>query len=885
VPTEEKEGFGVQEVQIALAGLSPSTTYHFRVIAESSLAHGDARVVSEERTFVTQPSPVEAKLLDERAWELVTPPNKAGSAIYALRKEGGLIQAAEDGGAIAYVASGPVGENAPAGSRSPEPAQIVATREQSAESGKDPWSSEDIATSNEAPSQGFLPGGPWEYQAFSSDDSLSLVAPLSESPLNVDEVEQAPAGRDLYIRGSEGCPEDAKALPCFTPLVTDVDDSAISKEPLNLVAAKLGYVAATPDLKHVVFSSAIPLTANAVAGHQGLYLWTAGKPADERLQLISVVPGTGAEEMAHEVFVGGRTSSKGEGGERMAETAISQEGSSVRVVWNAVDAHVYESEVSEAGGALSVNSKQVDEVDTTEVGSTSPAPLFQTASADGSTVFFTDPQHLVSDAASKSQTVSELYAFEPKKPVGQRVTNLTPDLNRDEAADVIGGVLGTSESGSTVYLVANGVLSDNQGIDGEHAQPGDCFVEAPRSHGCSLYVVHRSEAGHWESPRFVVRLSMEDAPDWGAPHPTVLGYSLHLQTARVSPNGEYLAFMSDRHLLGYNNDDANSGLPDEEVYLYRYSHGSLVCASCNPSGAQPVGVEDIQNGGEGEGLAVDRPEAWGNLVAYADHWLAGNIPGWTSYGLIPSTYQSRYLSDEGRLFFNSADALVPVAKPTRKETIEVNGVTREAEVGVENVYEYEPIGTGSCATGLANTAEGCVQLISSGESEQESSFLDASQTGNDVFFLTDARLTAWDQDGAFDIYDARVCEASEVCAPSPPEVTPPCTGEECRPAATPPPGFAPAASSTPSGSVNLPSGSANLAPKQTVLAEKTTQKAKPTRAQLLARALKACKKDRKRARRVACERQANKKYGAKKASSKRSKQASAAHIMGAQARR
>ena len=76
-------------------------------------------------------------------------------------------------------------------------------------------------------------------------------------------------------------------------------------------------------------------------------------------------------------------------------------------------------------------------------------------------------------------------------------------------------------------------------------------------------------------------------------------------------------------------------------------------------------------------------------------------------------YQSRYLSDSGRLFFNSGDALVPQ---------DVNGTW--------DVYEYEPEGVGSCgpaaasgsvvyrperetASGVVEPA-GCVGLISSG---------------------------------------------------------------------------------------------------------------------------------------------------------------------------
>ena len=115
--------------------------------------------------------------------------------------------------------------------------------------------------------------------------------------------------------------------------------------------------------------------------------------------------------------------------------------------------------------------------------------------------------------------------------------------------------------------------------------------------------------------------------------------------------------------------------------------------------------------------AKERP-----LVEKVGTWtgrqLAASIPGWTvpeeSVSGYAMTYQSRVLSDQGRVFFDSADALVP-----------------QDTNGREDVYEYEPQGVGSCAR-----AGGCVSLISSGTSSEESVFLDASETGNDVFFLT-----------------------------------------------------------------------------------------------------------------------------------------------------
>src|SRR4029077_8041448 len=120
-------------------------------------------------------------------------------------------------------------------------------------------------------------------------------------------------------------------------------------------------------------------------------------------------------------------------------------------------------------------------------------------------------------------------------------------------------------------------------------------------------------------------------------------------TARVSPDGRWLAFMSQRSLTGYENHDARSGNPDEEVYLYDAEAQGLQCASCNPTGARPVGVE---YGGEARLVG-------GEQVCPSKPGLAANTPAWPPYKLASPRYQSRYLSNSGRLFFNSHDALTP----------------------------------------------------------------------------------------------------------------------------------------------------------------------------------------------------------------------------------
>jgi hypothetical protein len=843
VPAGEVEGFGDRGVSIALSGLSPSTTYTVLVIAENEFG----KTESTSRTFTTGSSPVEAALLDGRAWELVSPADKHGATIEPIRREGGLIQASTDGHSIAYVAlGGPIGDNAPAGDRSPEPVQVIATREGAQ------WSSEDIATPNEAPAEGFHPGGPWEYQYFESDLSSALVSPISHvslAPAQVPELTESGEPRRLYVRDNDPATCPPAPQTCYTPLVTSADDTANGVtnrkgEPLTIEDAQLELEAATPDLRRIVFYSSQPLTAeatNASSYGSGLYMWS-----ERALQLISVLP-SGQPEKTAQPFAGGNKLN----GE-MKATAISTNGS--RVVWDGAGG-LYMRELAHEGA-----SAQTYEIAEPNVGVTpegAAEPRFQTASADGSRVFFTDPQSLTANAASPRGSQQNLYVFEPEKPLGQRVKDLTPKPQDGEPVGVQGNVLGTSEDGAFVYFVADGVY-------GAATERGNCEQgDSPFGASCNLYAEHFA-AGGWEAPRFVAQLSGEDLPDWGA-----LGgvFNLGRQTSRVSPNGEYVAFMSSRSLTGYDNEDVNSETDgermDEEVFLYGYADASLVCASCNPSHKRPRGMLDQENlvEPEGEGALVDRAESWQHVGSLeeteADQWLAGNIPGWTNVGNVGTFHQSRYLSNEGRLFFDSADPLVSVKVPTREVT--VHG--KKDKVGVENVYEYEPKGLGSCQTESAEG--GCVALISSGESENESAFVEASESGEDVFFVTAGKLVAQDFDTAYDLYDARVCTDAEPCpAPSSGPPSPPCSGEvgaECR-----------TGTSTPLAESQAPAtdtpGSGNIVAKGETLAEKSVLKAKlPTRAQKLAKALKLCKKDKSKKKRLACARTARKRYGAKKA--------------------
>jgi hypothetical protein len=138
-------------------------------------------------------------------------------------------------------------------------------------------------------------------------------------------------------------------------------------------------------------------------------------------------------------------------------------------------------------------------------------------------------------------------------------------------------------------------------------------------------------------------------------------------------------------------------------------------------------------------------------------------------------------SDGGRIFFDTADPLVP-----------------QASDGLRNVYEWE---------------DGTVYLLSSGKSLHDSFFLDNSESGSDVFFATTDGLVPGDTDGAYDVYDARIPHPGD----NPPPAAVPCEGSVCQgPSRVPAPLGAPASATF--------SGLGNIAPEH---AAKPAAKPKP----------------------------------------------------------
>ena len=814
-------GAGTEFVAVGgyhLQELAPGTTYHYRVVTVNEcIASKTCTQDGADHTFTTRPAASEVALPDGRAWELVTPANTGGSMLELSPGR----QAASDGSAITYLTGGTLGENVVSNNGG---AQVLSRR------GREGWGSQDISGplqpvkegenySKEILGEGF-------YSLFSPDLASALYTPHTNDGVLTPEALEG----TTYLRNNLTC-RTVEPTSCYKPLLSPANTppgtelmhlEPVLKKPLPQAV----FLAGTPDLAHLVVGSPLSLTAGAHAytppniqiGYGNLYEWNEG-----RLQLVSILP-NGKTDESNLALLAGQNS----GGAGQVARVLSSDGR--RVAW-----------VVGAGGTFrALYVRDMVEGKTVHVGGV--AASYQTMSSDGSRVFFLEhgdlyEYHVAPGVSYDAGTTTDLTASHG------------PGESSAGAQEIVSDV---SEDGSYVYFVANGVLAAGA-FPGNCAPPTTTTTQAEKEKQiCNLYLSHEVSGGAWEAPRFIATLSGADEHSWSAHAGASREPHLTGVTSRVSPDGRYLAFMSSRSLTGYDNVDLNpaaKGARDEEVFLYHAPEklaaesASLICASCDPSGARPHGVPDELGK---DPFAAGSNSPWAGEKGHP-RWLAGNLPAWEGV-TGENVYQPRYLSDGGRLFFNSPVGLV--AQDTN---------------GLEDVYQYEPAGSGAAsgctsasATYRARTG-GCVDLISSGQSATESAFMDASGKGpggeeaEDVFFLTSYHLTAADTDVGYDVWDAHVCSASSPCI-TPPVSPPTCSsGDSCKAAPSQQPelfGAAPSATFSGAGNV-VPASKPAVKPR--VL----------TRAQKLSRALSSCHKRYRRSkkRRTACERAAHKRYG------------------------
>jgi DNA-binding beta-propeller fold protein YncE len=166
---------------------------------------------------------------------------------------------------------------------------------------------------------------------------------------------------------------------------------------------------------------------------------------------------------------------------------------------------------------------------------------------------------------------------------------------------------------------------------------------------------------------------------------------------QVTPSGNDAVFTSTLPLAGYDN------AAHREIYRYDGPAGTLICASCNPTGEQASGEASLAS----NGLS---------------------------------------LTDDGRVFFNSTEGLVDRDLNNKQDVYEW-----EPEGFKFEFSPTKPDGSISC-----ETKGGCIQLISTGTSPLDSSLLGASAEGTNVYFFTHDTLVSSDTNGdRVKLYDAR----------------------------------------------------------------------------------------------------------------------------------
>jgi hypothetical protein len=502
------------------------------------------------------------------------------------------------------------------------------------------------------------------------------------------------------------------------------------------------------------------------------------------------------------------------------------------------------------------------ELDVKQVGASgsSGGGRFWAASANGARVFFTDCHRLTANATAVANkgcshtpppetetdpnpqqvfTGNDLYEYDFEKPEGQRLTDLSVDsAHTDPLGADVQGVVGASEDGTYVYFIADGALApgaerrickrplEEKPELSEHGeltneverrlekeQSEEDHGTLPPGRGCNLYVSHSGGA-----PVLIVALAAADdhLERLGGAQAGGSGWlgdwrpSLENRTAEVTADGRHLVFESTQRLTGYDNTALDEQGQDRGVEVFVFSaepneRGHLDCASCNPTGA-----------------SAEPEDAQGTRIGGGTYLPISMNP----------TYLPRWISQDGdRVFFDSSQSLVP-------------GDTN----GVQDVYEWEAPGEGSCsAAGASAVNGGCLYLLTGGTSTDYSYFLEADVRGANVFFTHRGEPGSLDAaDERTQVFDARVNGGFEtapaVCA----------TTSTCPASSSEPTTF-----SSPPTAVLMATGQVTPPPPSPIKLRTAAQ----IKAEQLAKALKICRHMRNKSERASCDRIARRRYG------------------------
>jgi hypothetical protein len=728
-------GSGTKPITVSqvVGGLSPDTTYYFRLVATNLTG----TATSAGHTLHTRANPLppaspsncpnaavrqeqsSSFLPDCRAYEMTTPTDKnQGSA-----PDGTAVGFSRDGQGVAFCSTALFGE--PAGQMSFTCAPYISRREPSGwtTSAAGPRYCPMDRDSREFGSAMGVSPSPESY------DRLVVTVPEAETcPIPpLDPTAPLPSN-NLY---REDGTTDPFSYDLLTPNPTDV----VGGQGGELVGR---FVVGNDDFNHIVYGSTANQTPDSPPQeHFGkLYDWeeegydgcaqgggclsllsrdTSGNPFTTN----STIPG---------VNIGAA--------ESPLTSAISSDGERIyfqnRTISGSVEEPKGNCEEPVCDLYLRENGTTTIHVSATECtancGVDSSPDIFRWADRAGDKALFvscaklTDASAEAKSCNGSSPVVAEqlkLYRWDRNGAPGHRLVDLTVDHEPADGSqpDALEQI-GASADGDTVYFVAGGQI-----VSGG---PTGSFLKLYRwrwnggSPGVDYLGPYLStwQNGTTENNSNGFESTvLENDPNADRRH------------SLVTPDGEYLLIRTKLEL-----DPAADRDSDSDLYRW-HEGGDWLCISCQLPGVPSAGHVD----------------------SYQTSLCGGCFT--STISLEEPEYS---ISDDGRhVFFSTPDALVPE---------DVNG-----EAGCPIMSSHTFKGNLYSCTDVYEWHDGTVSLVTSGTGSQPFTLIGATHTGEDVFFATGQPMVGWDADNSIDVYDARVGGGF----PEPPAQPAICESEAC----------------------------------------------------------------------------------------------------------
>jgi hypothetical protein len=607
----------------ALYSLQPDTTYHYRIVAHNLAGS----TPGADQTFTTthplprgpprQGIPGSGFLPDDRGWEEASPPVKHGSDVLidSARTRAATTETPSDPMAATFSSLGAFADVHGTGIGN----DYMTIR--TGQAGTNGWTTHAITP----PQQPLTFFGALKFFESGWEDDLSpdlsqgvfrSLTPLTSDP-NVSDVENLYLRDDVRTPGVGGYQLLTACPLCSAPL-----------PPISQTAQIPRFAGASSDFGHLIFESTYPLVPGSTAsdGNPNLYDWDHGT-----LRLVGILPDSACGTPPCVVptsLAGVGTGSGAAAGLRLSPHTISTDGS--RIIFTdpsngsgGLDGNLY----------MRIDGTSTIQLNASENPSHNPADpsqpaKFQTASSDGTRVFFTGAEQLT-DAPTTGN--GDLYMYDTTAPAHEHLTLISAGNSSEDAPNGVKGVLGASDDGHYVYFYAAGQLVAGQ-------------------------PVLRTDLGLYEwhdgTTSFISKLAgfgdenANPLPNFWGSGPIV---------ARVTADGKHMLFQSSGELEGYQSNG------HAELYLYNGDTHELQCASCRPDGTPATGG-------------------------------ASDISRKFTGGTGTTSHLSRAVTGDGsRVFFTTTDRLVPQDTNGKSDAYEFNSATGTVHLlsgGTDNADSY-----------------------------------------------------------------------------------------------------------------------------------------------------------------------------------------------------